>query len=405
MDVAQASGPTLLFGHAAKDTDVSTIEPHHNSYIGNAPDLSSSITVPLTQRAIVPPEVGKELNMSLRTILVREPDPGEVDSIFSVGPQPGYPKHNHIAGHEGIGYIVKSRDPTLVPSTDRLYGIHYLAWACESCTYCLRGLTTSCPFQLNTPKQIPGTFQEYVTVPSTVLVPLPETISQGGIDTALYTGALCSGSTALMSLRAALLSPGDVVVVAGALGALSHLTGMIAKKVMRPKVIGVDISSKTDRVSSQEVDDCCDLLLQAPECYEGSAWEKFHAALLRACAQLRSGHVGGVERAAEAVIVTSSSIVAFQRLDKYVCDDGIIVCAGVPKRLNIVSLPLHSLIERKLRLTGNLMGGHEETLEVMEYIRAGRITPRITNVGLEEVPNQLQAMVDCQTIGKVVLSL
>ncbi|KAJ0424996.1 chaperonin 10-like protein [Aspergillus carlsbadensis] len=401
MDVAQASPPTLFSGHTAKDTNVSIIEA----------DL------PSTQRAIVTPEVGKALNMSLQTIPVREPVPGEVivrtlysgiccsDSIFSTGPQPGYPKHNHIAGHEGIGYIVKSRDPALVPSTERLYGVRYLAWSCESCTYCLRGLPTSCPFQLNTPKQIPGTFQEYVTVPSTVLVPLPETISGGGMDTALYAAALCSGSTALMSLRAASLSPGDVVIVVGALGAIGHLTGMIAKKVMRVKVIGVDLSSKVDRVSPQEVEGYCDVLLGAPESHEGSAWEEFHAALLSACAQLRSGNVSGVRRAAEAAIVTSSSIAAFQRLDEYVCDGGRIVCAGVPKGVNMVSLPLHRLIERSLYLTGNLMGGHQETLEVMEYIRTGQITPRITKVGLEEVPNQIQAMVNYQTVGKIVVCL
>jgi propanol-preferring alcohol dehydrogenase len=71
----------------------------------------------------------------------------------------------------------------------------------------------------------------------------------------------------------------------------------------------------------------------------------------------------------------------------------------------MVSLPLHCLIERNLHLTGNLMGGHEETLEVMEYIRTGQITPRITQVSLEEVPKQMQAMVDCQTVGKIVVSL
>jgi propanol-preferring alcohol dehydrogenase len=133
---------------------------------------------------------------------------------------------------------------------------------------------------------------------------------------------------ALMSLRAASLNPGDVVIVVGALGAIGHLTGMIAKKVMLTKVISVDLRSKVDQVCPQEVEDCYNLLLGAPECYEGSAWEKFHAVLLRACAQFRSGYVGGVRRAAEAVIVTSSSIAAFQRLDEYVCDGSFIVCAG-----------------------------------------------------------------------------
>jgi propanol-preferring alcohol dehydrogenase len=112
---------------------------------------------------------------------------------------------------------------------------------------------------------------------------------------------------------------------------------MIAKKVMRAKVIGVDISSKVDPVCPQEVEDFCDLLLGAPECYEGSAWDKFHATLLRACAQLRSGDVGGVRRAAEAVIVTSSSIAAFHRLDEYVCDGGKIVCAGYVSRCHLAA--------------------------------------------------------------------
>jgi propanol-preferring alcohol dehydrogenase len=103
---------------------------------------------------------------------------------------------------------------------------------------------------------------------------------------------------------------------------------MIAKNVMRIKVIGVDLPSKVDGVSLQESDGYCDILLRAPEPHEGSAWEEFHGALLRACTQLRSEYVRGVGRAAEAVIVTSSSIAAFQRLDEYVCDGGMIVCAG-----------------------------------------------------------------------------
>jgi propanol-preferring alcohol dehydrogenase len=75
MDVAQASSPTLLFGYAAKDTDVSTIDKSHT---GNASDLFTPITVPSTQRAIVTPKVGKALNMSLQTIPVRDPVPGEI---------------------------------------------------------------------------------------------------------------------------------------------------------------------------------------------------------------------------------------------------------------------------------------------------------------------------------------
>ncbi|KAJ6042994.1 uncharacterized protein N7446_001190 [Penicillium canescens] len=424
MDFAYGLVLPLIPEGKAKDTNFLTLEldsrvqSDHGSCQESKSSLSPMMAVPATQRAVVTREVGKTLNMSLETISVREPGPSEVvirisysgiccsDSMFSVGPQPGYPKYNHIAGHEGIGHIVKSHEPTLAPSTNRLYGIRYLAWSCGSCTYCLHDLPTSCPSQLNTPKQVPGTFQEYLTVPSCVLVPLPENITDGRVDTALYAAALCSGSTALTSLRAASLGAGSIVVVVGVMGAIGHLVGMIAKKILGAKVIGVDLPAKVDRASPQDSHDYCDILLGAPKSHQGNAWEEFHAAVLNACAQLRGEQRGGgVKRAAECVIVTSSSIEAFQKLDEYVRDGGTIVCAGVPKGLNRVSLPLHCLVERNLHLSGNLMGSHDAALEVMEYIRTNRITPRVSKVRLEGVPERLQAMMDYQTVGKVVVCM
>ncbi|OJJ30546.1 hypothetical protein ASPWEDRAFT_164811 [Aspergillus wentii DTO 134E9] len=368
--------------------------------------------IPSTQRAIVTPEMGNDLNMTIQTIPVQEPTPGEVvirilytgicrsDASFSVGPNPGYPRYNHIAGHEGIGHVVKAHDPSLL---GRLYGIRYLGSSCGFCTYCLRDLPTSCPFQLNTPKQIPGTFREYATVPISCLVPLPYGILCGSVEPALYATALCSGSTALKSLRAARLSPGDVVIVVGGAGAIGHLTGMIAKQVLRSSVIGVDLEEKVSGLITQDHQEYCDIFLGAPETHEGAAWNRFHSMLLRACSQLRGDH--GAVRAAEAVVVTSSSFSSFQRLDEYVCDGGSIVCAGVPKGLNMISLPLSSVVERGLHLTGNLMGSHREALEVVEYIRTGQIKPRITRIALEDVPEQMQRMVDCQTVGKLVVCM
>ncbi|PYI19314.1 NAD(P)-binding protein [Aspergillus violaceofuscus CBS 115571] len=346
--------------------------------------------VPETQEAVVTPEIEEDLNMSLQTIDVRVPAPGEAvlrilysGICRSVTPNGLHQSTTILAGHEGIGRVVSCSDSSLL---GRLYG-------------------------LNVPIQISGTFQHFATIPISCLVPLPKNLFDGSssIDPALYTSALCSGSTALVSLRAARISPGDVVVVVGVLGAIGHLTGMLAKQVQRARVIGVDIAAKTLAVTQEHQDyqDYCDILLGAPESYEeGYTWQGFHERLLQACAQLRRGHGrnGGVARAAEAVIVTSSSVSSFQRLDEYVCDGGTIVCAGVPKgRSNMVSLPIHSVVERNLHLAGNLMGGHREALEVMQYIRSGQIMPRITKLALQEVPEQMQRMANNQTIGKLVV--
>lgn len=71
----------------------------------------------------------------------------------------------------------------------------------------------------------------------------------------------------------------------------------------------------------------------------------------------------------------------------------------------MVSLPLHSVVERNLHLQGNLMGGHCEALKVIDYIKSGQITPLVDKIELECVPEYMQRMVDCETIGKGVVCL
>ncbi|KAK7409522.1 hypothetical protein QQX98_008306 [Neonectria punicea] len=199
--------------------------------------------------------MGSSLNLHNSTIAVRDPNPGEAvvrllytgicrsDACFSVGPEPGYPKYNHIAGHEGIGRIVKAHEPSHLGKT---VAIRYLAFSCGSCTYCTRGLKTSCPSQLNAPKHISGTFQQYATVPISCLLDISDMmLGLGGPqDLAKYTAALCSGSAALKAVREATPKPGDVMVVVGICGAIGHLAGAIAKHVFGVKVIGVDFAWK-----------------------------------------------------------------------------------------------------------------------------------------------------------------
>lgn len=122
------------------------------------------------------------------------------------------------------------------------------------------------------------------------------------------------------------MKPGDVLIVAGIAGGIGHMTGAIAKQVLRAKVIGIDIKPKIKNLLSQDYTQYSDFLLRATEAHDGDAWSEFHATLLQACGKLRKGH--GLARAAEAVIISSSSFCAFKRLDKFVCDGGRIVCVG-----------------------------------------------------------------------------
>jgi propanol-preferring alcohol dehydrogenase len=244
----------------------------------------------------------------------------EQDACFSIGPEEGFPKHNHIAGHEGIGHVVSSQDPARL---GQLVALRYFGSSCESCAYCLNNLPTSCPNQVNLPKQVQGTFQQYVAAPLSCLVPIPDSFLQRGFDVSALTPALCSGSTALRAIKQANVSAGDVVVVIGVAGAIGHLTGAIAKQIRGAKVIGTDLASKVDSLAFSH---CVDVLLDAPQAFTDDTRACFKAQLLETCGKLRGD--GSMTRGADVAIVSASTGAAFQNLEDYICDGGRIVCVG-----------------------------------------------------------------------------
>ncbi|KAF5002327.1 hypothetical protein FDECE_10643 [Fusarium decemcellulare] len=374
----------------------------------------SGADVPSSQSAVVTPQVGCELNLQLTTIRVREPDIGEAiirvlctgicrsDACFSLGPEPGFPMNNHISGHEAIGRIVKAHDPFLLGQP---VAIRYLAKACESCDYCLRGLETSCPDQINFPKHYNGTFQQYITAPVSCLMFLPAGLLDGGEHVGKYCAALCSGSAALRALHAADSKPGDVLVVIGIAGGIGHLAGMIAKRVFGLKVIGVDRECKIDALSAdrESAGVIADALLPTAEEHGHRALD-FKQQLLRACMELR-GDIG-LQRLADIVVVAASQASAFNNLHEYVCDGGHVVCVGVPRDGDgALSISLPALVERSLRFTGSLMGGRREAMEVIRYIQSGQIKPLTTTVSLGDVPEQMQRIYEGRTLGKVIVGM
>ncbi|SPO07214.1 uncharacterized protein DNG_09908 [Cephalotrichum gorgonifer] len=320
-----------------------------------------------------------------------------------MGPEPGYRSQNHIAGHEGIGYVVKSHDLSLL---GRPVAMRFLAAACESCVYCLRGLQSSCPEQLNIPKHVNGTFQHYNTVPISCLMPLPAGLLDEGRDLGKYCAALCSGSAALRAIRASNCRPGDVALIIGVAGGIGHLVGMMAKRVFGLKVIGIDRKWKIDTLQAEQRAQVADVFLPTPgECVEreSNGLYGFKSALLSACTQLRGD--SQLSRYAETVIVTASEFSAFQNLEEYACDGGSIVCVGVPRGDCKLSIPLATLVERSLRFEGSLMGGRKEAMEVLQYIRSGLINPIVTEVGLADVPKEMQRLGEGGVIGKVAVRL
>ncbi|XDG07558.1 hypothetical protein ABKA04_007173 [Annulohypoxylon sp. FPYF3050] len=331
-------------------------------------------SLPSKQKAILTPTMGPELNLHETIIDVTPPAIGEVvvriawtglcgsDVAFSIGPKPGFPTHNHIAGHEGIGHIVQSRDPA---DLGKPVALRYMAYSCQACKYCLRGLYTSCPKRISFPQHHNGSFQQFATVPRHTLIPLPDYVfdvdgAEGGVSPAVYTAALCSGSVAVKALKAANPKVGDVVVVIGIGGAIGGLTGLIAKHVYAANVIGVDVSSKAGDPSLNGATDnaVCDVFLSVPETEVRE--RRYASGLMQACRRLRGPNEALNDHAADSLICCSNRIAGFKNLVDYVCEGGTIIINGSPSDGDRLDFPLFDVVERQINIHGHLMGGVAE---------------------------------------------
>lgn len=164
-------------------------------------------------------------------------------------------------------------------------------------------------------------------MPLDCLVHLPDHLITRAPDPAALCGALCSGSAALMAVRAAQIHAQSVVVVVGIGGAIGHYAGMIAKKVIGARVIGVDVEAKVAIMKGGDCSEYADILLPVPAEEAGvESWSVFIRTLVETCTQLRPDKA--TRRAADAVIVAASSASGFRRLEDYVRDGGWIVCSG-----------------------------------------------------------------------------
>ncbi|RAH69840.1 GroES-like protein [Aspergillus aculeatinus CBS 121060] len=376
--------------------------------------MGPNFQLPAQHAAVLTPVVGYKLNLNYQDIRTDPPTSGEVvvklyvsglcssDIIFSLGLREGYPQHNMIGGHEGIGRIVMAQNESLLGN---LVAARYLARHCRHCHACLHDVPERCSSQRNFPRDHRGAYQEYIRAPISSLMPLPAFIldnihTGAGPSLGDYAAALCSGAAASKALRKLSPSPGDVVVISGIAGAIGHLAGQIARKVYKAKVIGVDLPEK-QRGLGPRSSGCYDAFVPANRNSEGTT--SFLEGLSRACSELRGPEVPPAM--ADGVIVTAGSTAAYTNLIEYLREGGAIVCVGVPKHGGKVSFPVAEVVEKGIRIQGTLMGGWEESYRVMQYIRSGLLSPVVTEIELRDVPSYMQRFVSYENAGKIVVNI
>ena len=286
------------------------------------------------------------------------------------------PMSTHVPGHEGVGHVVEVGSNVPQHYVKKRVGIKWIYSTCGSCEICFVN-STACPHQHNSGRDVPGTFQQYITSPIEHLTEIPE-LMEGSVVAPL----LCAGLTMYSAITKANLSCGNWLVLPGAGGGLGHLGVQIAKR-KGYQVIAIDTGSDKRQL-------CLALGATAFLDYKTDDIEK-------SVKDLTCGY------GAHALICTAGSFNAYQQGLSLLRNLGTFVCVGlVDKHLPISPL---EVVIRGLRIIGSSVGTAAELQELLDMALAGDVIPTVEVFDFEAIDDVLQKLAKSQIAGRVVLKI
>jgi len=103
--------------------------------------------------------------------------------------------------------------------------------------------------------------------------------------------------------------------------------------------------------------------------------------------------------------VTSGSPRAFAGAVEMLRIGGTLCCIGIPPGDVYLTTPVATIIIKGLKVVGNLVGSMAETLEAVELVRKGLVTPRVEVRGFEELPKVYEMLEKGDILGRIVLQV
>ncbi|KAH8810966.1 alcohol dehydrogenase [Xylogone sp. PMI_703] len=286
------------------------------------------------------------------------------------------PMETHIAGHEGIGKIVKVGSGVSHGLLSRRVGVKWLYNYCDSCAICSKE-AAYCPNQQNPGRNVEGTFQQYLVSPVKPLTFIPDTL-----ESELAAPLLCAGITVYSAISKLNLSPGEWLLLPGAGGGLGHLAVQIATR-KRFKVIAVD-------TGASKLELCKDL--GATHVLDFKT-DDVPAMVKR----ITDGY--GVHGA----ICLASSKAGYEQTLSLLRNLGTLVCVG----LGMDNLPVSpfQMIVRGIRVIGSSVGSAQEMDELLEMAANGEVKAIVEVFDFSELDNVLQKLQRNEISGRAVVKL
>ena len=152
----------------------------------------------------------------------------------------GYMSYRGIPGHEFVGRVIQTDDPTLAGK--RVVG--EINAACGQCSFCRAGLGRHCPDRTVLGiKGRDGTFAEYLALPNENLLVVPDSIPD---EAAVFTEPLAAAYEIFEQLR---IGPEQSIVVLGD-GRLGAMVALALKAEGHQALVAGHHREKLDRLGS-----------------------------------------------------------------------------------------------------------------------------------------------------------
>ncbi|KAK9452834.1 hypothetical protein V1511DRAFT_526609 [Dipodascopsis uninucleata] len=352
-------------------------------------------SVPSTQRAVVATKTGSDFAIEINDkypvpilkegqVLVRLTYSGVCHSDLSA--LSGIWDHASscdVPGHEGIGRIIKIH-PSVVASTvppiGSKVGVPLIRNPCGSCYACLNceDGETLCPNAQYHGKQANGSFEQFITLEASYLVPVPE-----ASDDAVIAPILCGGVTAYKSVKKSAVKAGQWLVIAGAGGGIGTLAIQYAI-AMGIKVIAIDTGEDKKKKTTE---------------LGASAFVDFKKVdVKQSVLELTNG-------GAQGVVVLAASEVTYNEACTYLQAQGTLVCVGLPSRDVRIHVDPMVIIHKDLRIVGSMVGTRDDIKNAISFVIRNAVIPDIIIYPAENIREIFRLMEKSQLIGRAVIDL
>jgi D-arabinose 1-dehydrogenase-like Zn-dependent alcohol dehydrogenase len=329
-----------------------------------------------------PEPQGTEVLLEIRNAGVCHSDVHIHDGYFDLGGGNKLPmsaiKLPHTLGHEIEGEVVAVGPDVKGVKVGQRYAA--FPWiGCGKCPACLRGEENICvggPRQLGCSNGCPGGYATHVLVPHPKYL-----IDYGSVDPALGAAYMCSGLTAYAALKkVGRLGPDDQVMVLG-VGGVGMMGVQFAKALFGKGPLAADI---------------IDEHLEAAK--KAGASATYNTKNPDEAKKVMADTGGG----AYAVVDFVGSEKTFAFASQAVRRGGKVIIVGLFG--GAMQMPLPMFPFRAISIGGSMVGSLEDTREMMELVRAGKVDPiPYSKRPLSEANKTLDDLREGKIVGRVVL--